>query len=183
ITGIIWPAGGVATVTWDVGSSDVAPINTPLVNILLSTDGGQTFPTVLASSVPNNGSYTINVPNTFTLAARVMVEGEGNIFFDINDKNFEIGTVGISENSQDIGIFIGPNPVIGAFEIIISNATLLNQPGNQLKLFDITGRFISGINITANRHTVNVKEWSAGIYVYQFLNETGILQTGKIIVQ
>ncbi|MDQ3051296.1 MAG: M12 family metallo-peptidase [Bacteroidota bacterium] len=182
-TGIIWQSGGVATVTWDVGSSDVAPINTPLVNIFLSTDGGLTFPILLAQSVANNGSFNVNVPNVFTTLARVMVEGDGNIFFDINDKDFEIGTVGINENEQASGIFVGPNPVNDQFEIIIENPEVLNASGNQLELFDVTGRFITSVPVTQNRLKVSVREWNAGIYLYRFLNDGGMISSGKLIIQ
>ncbi len=182
-TGIIWQSGGVATVTWDVGGSDVAPINTPLVNIFLSTDGGQTFPVLLAQSVANNGTFNVNVPNVFTPTARVMVEGDGNIFFDINDKDFEIGTVGINENEQTSGIFVGPNPVNDHFEIIIDNAEVLNASGNTLELFDVTGRFITSVAVTQNRLKVSVRDLNAGIYLYRFMNEGGMISSGKLIIQ
>jgi len=183
VVGVIWQAGGVATVTWNVGGSDLAPINTPLVNILLSTDGGQTFPTILAQSVPNNGTYNVNVPNTLTITARVMVEGDGNIFFDINNKNFEIGTVGIGENNQSSGVFVGPNPVHESFEIIIEDSAVLSVLGNHIEFFDVTGRFISSVAVTQNRQKVSVAEWSEGIYIYRFLNDKGLVRTGKLIVQ
>ncbi len=183
VTGIIWQAGGVATVTWDVGGSDVAPVSTPNVNILLSTDGGQTFPTVLAQSVPNNGSYIVNVPISLTITARVMVEGDGNIFFDINDKNFEIGTVGIGELNGSNGIFIGPNPVQNSFEVIVNNPAVLKQHENRFQVFDITGRFVSEFAVVNDRTTVDVRTWSRGIYSYRFLNSEGIISTGKIVVQ
>ena len=43
------------------------------VRIELSTDGGATFPSVIASSVVNTGSYSWTVPNMPTTAARVRV--------------------------------------------------------------------------------------------------------------
>lgn len=41
------------------------------VTIQLSTDGGATFPTVIASNVPSTGSRAWTVPNTPTTQARV----------------------------------------------------------------------------------------------------------------
>lgn len=181
-TGIIWQTGGIATVTWDVGGSDVAPISTPLVNILLSTDGGQTFPTILAQSVANNGSYNVNVPSVLTTTARVMVEGDGNIFFDINDKNFEIGTVGINENLQS-GIFVGPNPVRDEFEIIIDNSSVLNTSGNRIDIYDITGRFIAEHAISQSRQKFSVIGWAEGMYVYRVVNDKGLISKGKLVIQ
>ena len=47
-SGVAWQAGNPVQVTWDVANTNLAPINCNRVNILLSTDGGQTFPTVLS---------------------------------------------------------------------------------------------------------------------------------------
>ena len=56
----------------------------------MSTDGGQTFPTVLIASTPNDGSQALTIPNTATSTARIKVEAVGNIFFDISNTNFTI---------------------------------------------------------------------------------------------
>ena len=56
------------------------------VRILLSIDGGLSFPFTLASSMPNSGSATISVPNVPTLFARVKVEAIDNIFFSISQE-------------------------------------------------------------------------------------------------
>ncbi len=183
VTGIIWATGGIETVTWDVGGSDLAPISTPLVNILLSTDGGQTFPTVLASQVPNNGTYNVNVPSTLTTTARVMVEGDGNIFFDINDKNFEIGFVGIAENYNSTGIFIKPNPAKDQFEFILKDANLLSDGNCQLIITDLTGRSVKTEAIVSVRQVVEINELPSGIYLYTFTNDKGDLKTGKLVVE
>ena len=89
-TASLWVAGQQATVTWSVNGTDQAPIGVSQVRITLSTDGGQTFPTVLAASTPNDGSQTIAIPNLTTSQARLRVEAVGNIFFDINDVDFPI---------------------------------------------------------------------------------------------
>ena len=77
-------------ITWDVSATNVAPISTQNVKISLSTDGGQTFPTVLAASTPNDGTESVAIPNTPTTLARIKVEAVDNIFFDINDANATI---------------------------------------------------------------------------------------------
>ena len=89
-TGIVWTTSTSETVTWSVAGTDGAPVNCNSVDILLSTDGGLTYPTTLASGVPNDGSETITVPGTPTTTARVMVINSNGTFFDISDNDFEI---------------------------------------------------------------------------------------------
>ena len=89
-TGISWRAFSSQNVTWDVANTTASPVNCANVDILLSTDGGLTYPTILASGIPNSGTASITVPNTLTATARLMVRGTGKIFFDISNNNFSI---------------------------------------------------------------------------------------------
>jgi hypothetical protein len=98
---IVWAPGSVQTVTWDVAGTDANGINETSVNILLSTDGGATYDTMLASNIPNNGSYDILVPNISEPSCRLMVESVNNIFFNINNANFAIGDFTYSEQCED----------------------------------------------------------------------------------
>jgi hypothetical protein len=91
-TNVAWAGGSTQTVTWAVGSSNVAPVNCANVKITLSTDGGQTFPIVLVESTPNDGSQAVVIPNNLTTTARIKIEAIGNIFFDISNTNFRITT-------------------------------------------------------------------------------------------
>lgn len=88
--GIVWAGATTETVTWSVAGTNLAPVSCANVDILLSTDGGLTYPTVLATNVPNDGSELINVPNVATTTARVMVICSSGTFFDISNNNFEI---------------------------------------------------------------------------------------------
>ena len=90
-TAITWNAGSSATVTWSVNGTNAGSVNCASVNILLSTDGGLTFPTVLASVTANDGTESVTVPSTPGTTCRVKVEAVGNIFFDISNVNFTIG--------------------------------------------------------------------------------------------
>ncbi len=90
-TAVTWSAGSAATVTWSVNGTTAAPVSCASVNILLSTDGGNTFSTVLAAATANDGSEVITVPSTPGTTCRVKVEAVGNIFFDISNTNFTIG--------------------------------------------------------------------------------------------
>ena len=78
------------TVTWDVAGTDVAPINVANVKISLSTDGGQTFRTVLAASTPNDGSQHGRRRTSRPTKARIKVEAIGNVFFDVSHADVAI---------------------------------------------------------------------------------------------
>lgn len=89
-TAVSYVGGSSQTVTWNVASTTVSPVSCANVKISLSTDGGQTFPTVLIASTPNDGSQAVTIPNTPTTTARIKVEAVGNIFFDLSNANFTI---------------------------------------------------------------------------------------------
>jgi hypothetical protein len=99
-------AGCTDTATWTVGGGSIAPN----ANLLLSTDSGLTFPTALASSVPNDGSEDFTVPCIAAAAARMRAEGDGNIFFDISDGDFTIAA-----NAPEVA-FDGPEFPEGEFD-------------------------------------------------------------------
>src|SRR5574338_95499 len=92
-TNVSWAGNSVQTITWNVANTNNAPVNCANVNILLSTDGGQTFSTTLLANTPNDGSEDVTIPNTPLTTARIKVEAVGNIFFDISNVNFTIEEV------------------------------------------------------------------------------------------
>ena len=65
------------------------------MKISLSTDGGHTYPYVLAASTPNDGSEAVTLPNVATTQARIKVEAVGNVFFDISNADFAITLPGV----------------------------------------------------------------------------------------
>jgi len=58
----------------------------------------------LASSVPNDGSHDILVPNNVGTQNRIMVRGSNNIFFDISNANFAIEGQVVCNATTPIGL-------------------------------------------------------------------------------
>lgn len=116
---------GVQTVTWDVAGTTNAPVCATNVTLLLSTDGGVSFPFVLASNVPNCGSRSVRLPEVATSSARVRIQAEGNIFFDISRTNFSIAPAGL-----------GAPPVIQSLKVAQGTATITwtSTPGGRYRL-------------------------------------------------
>lgn len=85
-----WAAGSTQTVTWNVAGTTANGVNAANVDILLSTDGGDTYPITILSGTPNDGTQTITVPNNPGTTNRIMVKGSNHIFFDISNANFTI---------------------------------------------------------------------------------------------
>ena len=89
-TVVTYAAGTTQTINWTVAGTNANNVNCVNVDILLSTDGGQTFPIVLVRETPNDGSQNIIIPNNPGTTNRIMVKGSNHIFFDINNSNFTI---------------------------------------------------------------------------------------------
>ncbi|MTH17119.1 reprolysin-like metallopeptidase [Flavobacterium sp. LC2016-01] len=89
---VSWWQGLSETVTWSVNNTNTLS-GASTVNIKLSTDGGVTFPIILASNTANDGSETIVLPTSVPSSknCRILIEPTGNIFYAINSKPFAVG--------------------------------------------------------------------------------------------
>lgn len=102
-TALTLDSGSAQTVTWNAANTNTAPVSVDNVRITLSTDGGLTWPTVLAESVPNNGSAAIVLPSVASTTARVKIEAVGNVFFDVSNANFTIRLLGDVDGDGKVG--------------------------------------------------------------------------------
>ncbi len=83
--------GDYMTVKWNVAKTDNTLVNCQAVNILLSRDGGYTYPITLLKNTANDGEEGVILPpDISTSAARIRINPVGNIFFDVSNKNFTI---------------------------------------------------------------------------------------------
>jgi hypothetical protein len=84
-------------VTWNVAGTTANGVNCANVDILLSTNGGTTWTTLLAAT-PNDGTQAVTIPNTPSTTCRIMIKGTNHIFFDVSNANFTI-TSGTSDTT------------------------------------------------------------------------------------
>ena len=91
-TAVSYAGGTSQTVTWNVAGTTANGVNAANVDILLSTDGGNTYPVTLLAATPNDGTQAVTIPNTPGTQNRIMVRGSGHIFYDISNANFTITT-------------------------------------------------------------------------------------------
>ena len=97
-TAVSYAGGSSQTVTWVVGGTTANNVNCANVDILLSTDGGLTFPTTLLTATPNDGTQAVIIPNLPGTTNRIMIKGTNHIFFDVSNTNFTI-TSGTSDTT------------------------------------------------------------------------------------
>ncbi|WP_424520198.1 reprolysin-like metallopeptidase [Rubrivirga sp.] len=101
---VVFESGAPTTIRWNVAGTDAGPIGVSEVDILLSTDNGDTFETI-AEAVPNTGSADIAIPDVETTEGRLMIRPVGARFFVVNPVAFEIGSApgaGLSSTAIDV---------------------------------------------------------------------------------
>ncbi|WP_085300485.1 reprolysin-like metallopeptidase [Cognaticolwellia mytili] len=120
--------GSTQTVSWHTADSEKVPVSCAAVDILLSTDSGISFNQTLANDVNNDGSHTISLPNLITTTARVKIACSDNIFFTINNADFEISSTDVAPTKP---IFTGQDSIsINEDASILLSTASLNFENN-----------------------------------------------------
>ncbi len=184
----IWGIGTPYIVSWDVSSTDLAPINCSNVNLLLSLDGGYTYPVTLLTNTANDGSEEIFLPldsSLITSKARVMVQSVGNVFFDISDQNFTIdASTSVLTAAQDhLNLNVFPNPTNGLVNVSLEG---LSAKPLSLTISDMIGRtvqeqFFYGLSGSTDLN-LDISNTPNGVYFIEVKTESNIL-IQKIVKQ
>jgi len=89
VGGESWGAATLHNITWTAADN----IAIASIDLALSTDGGASFPTPIATGLSNTGTFAWTLPVVLTTQARVRVlahDGTGNVGSDSSHANFSI---------------------------------------------------------------------------------------------
>lgn len=175
-----WAYNSSKTITWNVAGTTGNGINTANVNILLSTDNGETY-TTLAANTPNDGNETITVPSltNSSLNCRIKIEAVGNIFYTVS-KRFAIYPTASNEDFEFDNFKLFPNPTNSSFNVSFTSTT-----GNEIEmqLFDIRGRKLDTFkveNTGSVQQEIDLTKHNTGIYLIKIIDGSNE-STKKII--
>jgi hypothetical protein len=176
VSGITWASASTQTITWNVNSTDLAPISCDSVKISISYNSGNAFTTLVAAT-PNDGTEAITVPTRTvnTATCRIKIEAVRNIFYDINDKNFTISAlVGIDEyaaQANSVSMQLIPNPANE--QVTISLNGLSKTQKSSLIMYDIIGNVVLKDELLAKENqdvNYDITNLSKGVYVVEITN-------------
>ncbi len=140
------------TVTWDVAGTDEAPINCTNVNIELSNNTGGSYDFILASGVANNGSASVNLPQTDgeQRFQNIRVMCANNVFYSTSLGVFSYNIDGTNPIS-----ITGQNPLSTpedtSLTLTITDFTFSETP-SQITVLPGTNYTVTGNTITPNAH-------------------------------
>ncbi|WP_157998169.1 zinc-dependent metalloprotease [Aquimarina agarivorans] len=122
-----WQSTNLEKITWNVGHTKAYPIHTKKVAILLSSDNGKTFQT-LVKSTPNTGEATISVPaNISSNQCRIKIKAIGNIFYALNTTPFSINQdVSIKKFTPNMSSLIKDKGIIEKTIVVDDHFTVEN---------------------------------------------------------
>jgi hypothetical protein len=190
-------SGILYEITWEATDNGLVDS----VAILLSLDGGLTYPDTIAAGEPNDSSYVWDVPDLDSKTARIKVvatdcalnEGE-----DVSDSDFVLwGTISGSDEPAETGIPPGivlrisdGNPVYGGSRITFG----LPFPGHvRLAVYDVAGRCLADLmegsleegyhSIRWSAKTANGSPLSPGLYFLRLDTQRGGKTTKAVVAR
>lgn len=186
VNNLIFTGGSTQTITWNVANTNLAPFNSNSINILLSTDGGLNFDTVLVSNTANDGTEDVVLPNVNSSSCRFMVQSADNIFYNINRRNFEIEeSLSVEENTLSNNLVLYPNPNNGEFTISF-DSKINNNDDVKIDIYDISGRLVYKNAFVNNsvrfNETINLNDVASGVYVAN-ISKGSNFTSQKIIIE
>jgi hypothetical protein len=182
--GVVWDKQTEHTIKWDVAGTSTFPINTGFVNIYLSADGGYNFTDTIALHIDNIGAYAFYFPDyirnssqsTHWDSVRIMVEGDGNIFFNINHPALRIDNydnLQCIDSSSHVNLYpslIGQN----GYNTYTLHFTLesLGSSDYMVSIFDMSGKSLGQFTFQKkyekDERYIDVSNIASGLYFARF---------------
>jgi uncharacterized repeat protein (TIGR01451 family) len=167
VTPVAW--SNSATVTWSVAGTAASPVNAATVNILLSIDGGNTYPIVLATNVPNDGSQIVSLPNLSTAMARIQIQASSNIFFAVSPVDFTIQPfaplVAVGQSVSAPVVRVGSN--------VTYTVSLTNLGPYVVRKATVTDVLSPGVTLVAASASLGTWTYTNGTVSWALRNITG----------
>jgi chitodextrinase len=209
-TAVSYVGGSTQTITWAVAGTTANGVNCANVDILISTNAGSTWTTLLAAT-PNDGTQAVTIPNTAGTTNRIMIKGTNHVFFDVSNANFTI-TAGSSDtiapsaptaltasgttyNSTNLSWTASTDNVAVTGYDVYQGATLLGSTttattypvtglsGSTAYAFTVKAKDAAG-NISAASNTANVTTLAAPIsYCASQGNSTADEKIGRVVFE
>jgi subtilisin-like proprotein convertase family protein len=150
-----WQGGEYREVNWDVANTTNNRVNCQYVDVLLSVDGGFTYPYTLLEGTPNDGSEFVTVPDVDTDDARIRVQASNNIFFNISEEDFTIAPATVP--GYTMGVSPGVFPLLclpGDEEITVEvfSGSILGY--DSLLALDVVGLLPTGAAVAFEADTL-----------------------------
>jgi C1A family cysteine protease len=170
---VIAPDGGEVVIygaNYDIQWSAADNVDVTSVTILLSTDGGSSFPDTVAAGETNDGSYTWPVPDVDSKTARIRVvayDAAMNEGLDTSDADFTLrGTIsgieipGDPEVPADVVLTVANvNPIAPNARIVYGIPTGSNVT---LQIYDVSGRYVTTLASGNRAEGYHVVDWNGG---------------------
>ena len=179
----VWHSGSSKTITWNVAGTTSNNINVSHVNILISTNAGQTY-TMLAANTPNDGNETISLPASLenTYNGRIKIEAVNNIFYTVS-KPLTIWDPAMNNETIEKETFkIFPNPAKDVLNIAFSSE---KNGRTQYAVFDLNGRLIKTFekeHFKQSHHQIIIDFLTSGTYVL-IIHHNGKSYNNKFVKQ
>lgn len=178
---LVYRAGSEQEITWDVAGTDEGEVNTPTVDILLSTDNGETF-ALLSEATDNDGAETVTFPEVTTEEARIMIRAVDNVFFDVNDEPFELDPAFVANEAQPSASYalsaVYPNPFGVASARATLNLTVERSQTVRVSVYDALGRRVAVLHegpLAAGQNrqfALDASKLAGGTYFVRVAGET-----------
>ncbi len=135
-------------ITWHTATTEQAPVSCSQVNILLSTDSGNSFNHTLVNGTDNDGSEEVSTPEISTEKARIKIACANNIFFAVNNLDFQINNITNTQpiaNDDETSLIVGQSIVID----ILANDT--DADNDELSITDTVYSGLGTVSISDNK--------------------------------